>query len=140
MMNMGQGLAVVVVRRTSVQPLRTLVVSETSAAPCAIWPAEALAVLAGVGVAVEWPVAEHRPELPVTGLGYGTASSSAVQRALGEARTLLRPERAVVYASQDEGAQLEARGGSEHVVIHATSGSKECRFDETPATTGAPKS
>ena len=44
-----------------------------------------------------------------------------------------------VRASQDECASPEARGGSGHLVIHAASVSKECRFDDMPAATEAPE-
>jgi hypothetical protein len=45
-----------------------------------------------------------------------------------------------VHASQDERASPEARRGSEHLVIHAASVSKQCRFNDMPAATGAPES
>src|SRR5450759_5191168 len=45
-----------------------------------------------------------------------------------------------VHASQDGRASPEARGGSEHLGVHATSVSKERRFNGMPAATGAPES
>src|SRR5665811_1115977 len=46
--------------------------------------------LTRAGVAVEWRAVEHRPELPVTGLRPDVDTRSAAERALADARALLR--------------------------------------------------
>lgn len=75
----------------SVGPSRTLVLYGDFSCPMCYLASQGVDVLAGAGVAVQWRAVEHSPELPVTGLRYDAASSSAVERALGDARTLLRP-------------------------------------------------
>ena len=47
--------------------------------------------LTRAGVAVEWRAVEHRPELPVTGLHPDVDTRSAADRAVADARALLRP-------------------------------------------------
>lgn len=95
-------------RRTSATPLRTLVVYGDFSCPMCYLASQRVDVLAGAGVAAEWRAVEHRPELPVTGLRYDRASSSAVQRGLGDAATLLRPGEQLPAAVPAMAAKTEA--------------------------------
>lgn len=137
MMDMGQGLAVVVVSRMSV-PLRTLVVSGISAAPCAIWPAEqwqcwragtlrSSDVQPNTDRSCRSPGLVTTPHLrPPPSVRLGKHGPSCGQKSGGVGLAgRVRPAR---------GSRRKRAG------FHATSGSRECRFDETPATTGAPES
>src|SRR5665811_1052756 len=63
--------------------------------------------------------------------GTATATCQSAGPQVDDAGGFARSDQKV-HASQDECASPEARGGSERLVIHAASVSKQCRFNDMP--------
>ena len=75
----------------SVEPSGALVVYGDFSCPMCYLASQRVDALTNAGVAVQWRAVEHRPDLPVGGLRHEMETRSAAERALGEARALLRP-------------------------------------------------
>jgi 2-hydroxychromene-2-carboxylate isomerase len=88
---MGQGLAGRGGMSASVEPSRTLVLYSDFSCPMCYLASQRVDALTSAGVVVEWRAVEHRPELLVTGLRHDVDTGSAAERALGDARAVLRP-------------------------------------------------
>jgi 2-hydroxychromene-2-carboxylate isomerase len=75
----------------SVEPSRTLVLYGDFSCPMCYVASQRVDALTNAGVAVQWRAVEHRPDLPVGGLRHDVNTLPAAERALGDARALLRP-------------------------------------------------